>query len=92
MSLTNPHFQTTEPPRKQTLEKEERKAWPVAVCAETAPLALLAQQNLGLLSRQPQGSSSLAGWGRGAGLTDNRLSGSGEEGLSQACIRRIHSQ
>lgn len=65
VSLTNSHLQATTPPRKQTLEKGEREVWPVAVCAETAPLALLAQQNLGLLSQQPQSSGGLAGWGEG---------------------------
>lgn len=67
--LTSPHFQAIVLPRKQTLERKERKVWPVAVCAETASLDLLPQQNLGLLSQQPQSSSGLVGWG--AGLTDN---------------------
>lgn len=70
MFLTNPHLQATAPSRKQTLEKEERKVWLVAVCAETAPLALLAQQNLRLLSQQPQSSSGLVGWGVGGSWAD----------------------
>lgn len=46
----------------------------MAVCAETALLALLAQQNLGLLSQQPR--LLLLRWlgglgGRGAVLADN---------------------
>lgn len=31
LPLASPHLQATVPPRKQTLEREERKVWPVAI-------------------------------------------------------------
>lgn len=67
MSLINPHLQATAHPRKQTLEKEERKVWPVTVCAETAPLALLAQQKSGAPEPAASEQQWLGGLG-GAGL------------------------